>query len=194
MSIFKRFHFFKFFSTMIRSIFLCILFFLLGILFLFLIYSLDLFINSIVNPERKPLFSIYIIASDSMVPTLHVHDGIFIKRMNYDSYQIGDIVTFSEDSYYDGMPITHRIVEKKNMEKESIYITKGDHNSNVDPVSITKEEIYGKVLFHIPKIGYIYDFFSNPVHYLFCLLFIGILFCFLYILPIYREKKSIHMG
>ena len=146
------------------------------ILFLFFLYFGDFVINSITNNHKKPLFSVYIIASKSMVPVLDFQDGIFIKRI-HSGYQVGDVITFSSDSYYEGKPITHRIVEKKKDKKKIIYITKGDNNSSVDPIEVGEKDIYGKVLFRIPKLGYVQDFFSSFSIYL-VLIFL-ILFGFL---------------
>ena len=136
-----------------------------GILFLFFLYFGDLVINSITNTHKNPLFGVYIIASKSMVPTLNFQDGIFIKR-SHSGYQVGDVITFSSESYYEGKPITHRIIEKKKNKKEPIYITKGDNNSSVDPIEVREKDIYGKVLFRIPKLGYVQDFFSSFSFYL----------------------------
>jgi len=62
-------------------------------------------------------------------------------------------------------------VEKRMIdENNSLYVTKGDNNNTIDSSSVRTDSIYGKVLFKIPKVGYIKEFFSKPTNYLFVLL------------------------
>ena len=134
------------------------------------IYFIDLIFNE--ESSEKPLFNGYIIVSQSMVPTINVNDGIVVKRVDNDKYQVGDIVSYvTNDSRFRGAVVTHRIVTKENnTASSSIYTTKGDNNQMVDANSVYTSMINGKVLFRIPKIGYFYNFLSNPVNFIFCML------------------------
>ena len=189
-------HFFYLFHFIIRSFFLSILCFMVLLLILFFIYFGDLFLNTIRGEEKSPLFSTYIIVSESMMPTINVKDGIFIKRMDHDQYNVGDIITFSSsDSHYMGLTVTHRIMEKESFDfEESIYTTKGDSNSVVDPASVKTDSIYGRVLFKMPKIGYVSDFFSKPTNYFLCLLSVAVVIIVYEIMRIFvmlmRQKHT----
>jgi len=110
-----------------------------------------------------------------MVPTINVGDGIVIKRSSNDELKIGDIITFSsKDIRYSGLTVTHRIVKKqKTKTGDFVYRTKGDHNNMEDPSSVSFDNIYGKVIFKIPKIGYVQQFLSKPVNFI--LVFVGII-------------------
>ena len=134
------------------------------------IYFVDLIFNE--ESSEKPLFNGYIIVSQSMVPTINVNDGIVVQRMDNDKYKVGDIVSYvTNDSRFRGSVVTHRIVSKENdTVNSSIYTTKGDNNVSVDANSVYTSMINGKVLFRIPKIGYFYNFLSNPVNFIFCML------------------------
>ncbi len=123
------------------------------------IYVGDRFINS----NRKPIFGAYIIISPSMVPTLMVNDGIIVKRQN--DFVIGDIITFdSEDERFKGLNITHRIVRKEQLDDGSyVFKTKGDNNKVEDPATVSINNIYGKTILKIPKIGYIKNYLLNPI-------------------------------
>ena len=136
----------------------------------FVIYFIDLVFNE--ESSNKPLFNGYIIVSQSMVPTINVNDGIVVKRMDNDKYKVGDIVSYvTNDSRFKGSVVTHRIVSKENDTiNSSVYTTKGDNNRSVDANSVYTSMINGKVLFRIPKIGYFYNFLSNPVNFIFCML------------------------
>ena len=139
-----------------RSFFIAILCFMLIPGFLFFIYMGDLLLFSNNSQMKNPLFGAYVIVSPSMVPTISVNDGIVIKRVDNDQYDVGDIITFvSNDANYKGLLVTHRIIHKKSISKnESIYTTKGDNNSLEDSAYVMTDAICGKVLFRIPKVGY----------------------------------------
>ena len=113
-----------------------------------------------------------------MVPTIKIDDAIVVKRVDNDKYKVGDIITFaSKDTNYEGLAVTHRIVEKHKLDdKTSVYTTKGDNNQVIDPVSVKTDAIYGKVLFKVPKVGKIQEFFSHPANYLYCLLIPAVIF------------------
>ena len=143
-----------------------------------LLYMGDLLVNSKNGDVNNPLFSTYVIVSPSMVPTIKINDAIIIKRVDNDGYKVGDIITFkSNDINYQDLMVTHRIVNKENISyKNSKYTTKGDNNINIDPNSVQTNAIHGRVLLKIPKVGYIKEFFSNPVNYFICILVPAIIF------------------
>lgn len=159
-----------------RSFLLAILCFLCFLTFLFMCYFVSISVNS-----KNPLFGAYVIVSPSMVPTIKINDAIIIKKSNNNRYKIGDIITFSSsDIQYRGLTVTHRVVNKveKNEGKIVKYVTKGDNNYNADAVLVDADDIYGKVLFKIPKVGYIQNFLSKPSNFFLCLLIPGVLFVF----------------
>jgi signal peptidase I len=94
-----------------------------------------------------------VVVSESMVPTLKVGDIIIVQGM--DEYALDDIVVYRTVLYQ--KPIVHRII---GMKDNGNYITKGDHNTFPDPGAIapkegvTYEDIQGKVIFVVPKLGY----------------------------------------
>jgi len=192
------FIFIKNFFHFITRAFLFFLFVsLLSIIILLIVYVSDLFINTLEGSAKKPLFGAYVIMSGSMTPSIMVKDGVIVKRVDHDNYQVGDIITFSStNTLHGGMTITHRIIEKENVELEnSLYTTKGDHNLLKDASLVKTDEIYGKVLFKIPRIGYVQDFFSKPTNYFACLLGISLLIIVAQggrlVLLMFKEKEAI---
>ena len=114
--------------------------------------------------NKKTLFSAYTIVSPSMVPSINVLDVVVTKRVdNPEDLKKGDVITFNSTDYrYSGVTVTHRI---QNIEKTSrgeyLFTTKGDNNNTADSSRISFNEIYGRVLFRIPKIGYIQYYLSS---------------------------------
>ena len=186
---------FYFSRFVIRAFLIAILFIMVAIGLFFIVYFGDMLINTSMGKDKSPLFGAYVIASPSMVPTIDTNDAIVIKRLDHDSYDVGDIITFSTiDNDYSTRMITHRIVEKETIgEENSNYVTKGDNNPIVDSSVVNTSAIYGKVLFRIPKIGYIQEFFLKPSNYFICLLipaFIFVIYEVVRIFSILRQKKA----
>ncbi len=114
--------------------------------------------------NKKDLFSAYTIVSPSMVPAINVLDVVVTMRVNDpEDLEVGDIITFiSTDYRYSGILVTHRIYDiEKTSNGEYLFTTKGDNNNTQDSTRISYDEIYGKVIFRIPKIGYIQYYLSS---------------------------------
>ena len=114
--------------------------------------------------NKKDLFSAYTIVSPSMVPAINVLDVVVTMRVDSpDDLEKGDIITFNSTDYrYSGVRVTHRIINiEKTSNGEYLFTTKGDNNNTEDSSRISFNEIYGKVLFRIPKIGYIQYYLSS---------------------------------
>ncbi|AIF84662.1 signal peptidase I [Candidatus Nitrososphaera evergladensis SR1] len=110
----------------------------------------------------------FVVASDSMVPTLQVGDLILMKRVSdgdadssFNDIKVGDIILFKNPHEVDdetGQPITivHRVVEINDTADNRIIKTKGDNNpesiADLD-YPIYKSYYIGKVMYVIPAIG-----------------------------------------
>lgn len=92
----------------------------------------------------------YVVKSSSMEPTIKVGSVIYVKAYDNDeSISSGDIVSFHTGD----VMVTHRIMSV-NLENGTA-ITKGDGNEVCDSAPLPLSAIEGKVLFHIPAIGYL---------------------------------------
>jgi signal peptidase I len=88
------------------------------------------------------------VVSGSMKPTFERGDLIFIKGVDSISdIKIHDIIVYQDSS---GREIVHRVVNIQ----DNIITTKGDANPSGDP-PFPFDRVRGKVLFWIPRIGYI---------------------------------------
>lgn len=130
----------------------------------FVVNFIDKQYNLKSGKNKKDLFSAYTIVSPSMVPSINVLDVVVTMRVNSpEDLKKGDIITFNSTDYrYSGVLVTHRIVNiEKTTSGEYLYTTKGDNNNTQDSSRISFDEIFGKVLFRIPKIGYIQYYLSS---------------------------------
>jgi len=109
------------------------------------------------------LFGFYptIVASGSMRPTMEVGDISIVISTNPSNIQVGDII-----QYWQGEEMNlHRVVEIRQTESGLQFITKGDANNVPDSDPVSADQIRGKLIFSIPKVGWvsiaIKEFFAN---------------------------------
>jgi len=94
-----------------------------------------------------------IIYSGSMRPEIEVGDVVLVTDIDIEKIKVGDIIQFENEGI--DLPIIHRVYEIQNEDNNLIFITKGDNNNNPDSDPVNPEQIMGKVIFNIPKIGWI---------------------------------------
>jgi signal peptidase len=92
-------------------------------------------------------YKFLIVKSGSMAPT--IRQGSVIMEIAAKEYRKGDIIVFFYAPDKSRL-ITHRIYAIENIEGRQVYITKGDANEGADLRSVSRSEILGKVVMHIP--------------------------------------------
>ena len=122
----------------------------------------------------EPKFSIYTIATGSMVPNINVYDAVINMRVEDPSdLKVGDVITFrSSSSLTPNMTITHRIkaISEDEETGEICFITKGDANPVEDDSCTKHSNIIGKVIIRIPGLGHIQRFLASGFGWLLCIL------------------------
>lgn len=179
-----------FFHFITKVVLYVILILLVLIFFLFFFYFVDLLYNISSGEDKPPLFDAYIIVSPSMVPTINVEDGIIIQRIEPEHIKQGDIISFlATESYYNGKVITHRVIGiEKSSDGKLLFRTKGDHNNVADSFLVNEENVYGKVIFRIPMLGYIRQFLSTYFGWILCIV---IPFLYLILSEVVRVRRMI---
>ena len=102
----------------------------------------------------------YVVVTGSMEPSIPVGSLVYAKPVEPETLQVGDVIVFystnaaSNGTAQDGaIPITHRVIEN-HIDKGEI-ITKGDANESVDMFPAAYINVVGKMLAHVPKLGYL---------------------------------------
>ncbi len=90
------------------------------------------------------------VLTPSMEPELPVGSLLIIKPTAYEDIKIGDDITFVRDKKL--TVVTHRVIEKDDETKR--LTTQGIANNTADAPTIY-ENVIGKVVFHIPLVGYL---------------------------------------
>lgn len=141
---------------------------------------------------QKSLFGYryYTVLTPSMEPELSVGDIVIVRLANADDIAVDDIITFNPSSDSDAY-LTHRVTQKlPDYEGSGVtcFRTKGDANSVEDSFLIDSSRVIGKVVFSIPKIGYIVRFVQ--LRWYFVIPIVIMLLVFLRLLKIYLGMKN----
>ena len=101
---------------------------------------------------------VYCVLSGSMEPTYHTGSIIYVKDAEPQDIRVGDPITFVMNE--DLVVATHRVVEIHEEDQE--FVTKGDANENVDANPVHFNNLIGKPVFTVPKVGYFVNWLQNP--------------------------------
>ncbi|MFG1989157.1 DUF5305 family protein [Actinoplanes sp. NPDC048988] len=89
----------------------------------------------------------YVVTSGiSMNPVYYQGDLVITAKA--DSYQVGQIAAYHGD--IPGQRVLHRIIGGNG---SAGFVLKGDNNQSIDPKNPTTDEMIGRAVLHIPKVG-----------------------------------------
>ena len=129
-----------------------------------LVYVADIKIRAAKGDNTPPKYNAYVVLTGSMLPEIKVKDVVVTKKYDPEELEINDIITFlSSDDRLSGVVVTHRIVDKfyDSTTGKYNFKTKGDNNKVEDTALVQDYNIIGKVIFKIPKLGYIQDLLAT---------------------------------
>lgn len=135
--------------------------FVLLIMIIVLIVGYIIRIKFLANNNRlgEVRVNLYTILSQSMYPKIEAGDIVITYKNKNNIYNVGDIITFtSTGNISNGITITHRVTDIYKVNDLYTYKTKGDNNNTEDLSTVPAENVIGRVVFRIPKAGYIQQF------------------------------------
>ena len=102
----------------------------------------------------------YAVISGSMEPAIPVGSMVYSKEVDPATLETGDVIVFYSSNALQGgtdsgdvIPVTHRVVSNDIAAQE--ITTKGDANEQNDISKVIYMNVEGKVIFHVPHLGYI---------------------------------------
>lgn len=138
-----------------------------------ILFSIFLMFVELGNSDEVPSFfdmDIYIVVSESMAPKINVNDIVLVKKgYTNDQYKVGNIITYVR---VDGEIITHRIEEITKVGLLKAYVTKGDNNEEPDDFVVNYDQIIGRVVCVMPKLGAIVNLLKNKLFFTMCIIFL----------------------
>lgn len=108
----------------------------------------------------------YIVLSDSMQDTFAVGDMSVSKAVDPETLEAGDIITFKsiDPANYEQV-VTHKIREITTYEGEPAFVTYGTTTGVDDAYPVPFKNVIGEYKFHLPKMGYFFQFLKTPAGY-----------------------------
>lgn len=98
------------------------------------------------------VFPVYpsVIATGSMEPAIKPGDLILVRKLGDREVREGDVIQFRRDDIL----ISHRVVKIIEDDAGTRYRTRGDNNSAEDLRPVKPEEVKGRIIYVLPKIGW----------------------------------------
>lgn len=147
-------------TKIISSLLVMLLFIVGGVIF---ILSTTIIIKSKKNPYEIPDIFGYkpmIVLSGSMESEISAGDLAIVKEVDLNTLKINDIIAFREA---DNTVTTHRIVNKRKLNDQYFFETKGDSNKNVDENIVSYSQVEGLYLYKINGFGNVFMFVQKPL-------------------------------
>ncbi|NJE04150.1 signal peptidase I [Thermococcus sp. MV11] len=135
-----------------------------------LTYSLLFFTVLIVLLHFVFGFQYVVILTDSMEPNINPNDLVVTRPVDPDQLRVGDVILYRVTIGNSTYRITHRIIAIENTSNGYYFRTKGDNRNYPDPWQVYPDQVIGKVVLVIPKIGIIW--YYTPIIVLGIFLFI----------------------
>lgn len=158
-----------------------------SILIIVLLINFTIIIKSKTSKDKVPSvfgYKPFIVLSGSMQPNIKIGDLVFVKSSKVENLNVNDIIAFKTN---DNTVTTHRIIDIDTTTKgERCFITKGDSNNVKDDELVCKNNLEGKMVKRIPKLGKFISFIQQPLGFLIMMMTIFIICLFIYL---YEDKK-----
>ena len=104
-------------------------------------------------------FKSMVVISGSMSPTYNVGDVVITSDVAIGDLAVGEVVKYRRR----GIDIVHRVVGVDRVNGQVILTTKGDANNATDSPGPNQQEIQGRVVAVVPKIGWLTIWLGQPL-------------------------------
>lgn len=102
----------------------------------------------------------FVVLSTSMRTTIPEGSVVIVENVSASEVSEGDVITFLDPEALHGREAqsnltTHRVIDVFERDGTRYFRTKGDANDDPDPNPIPASNLVGRVVFHIPYLGYV---------------------------------------
>jgi signal peptidase len=94
-----------------------------------------------------------VVPSGSMIPVIYPGDVVIVAKTQAGAVRRGDIIEYH--NVKDNINIVHRVIEIQGEGNQRFFVTKGDNNNAPDREPVPEQNVIGKMVFQIPKVGWI---------------------------------------
>jgi signal peptidase I len=93
-----------------------------------------------------------LVGSGSMSPVFNTGDVVVISKVSAGAIKQGDVIEYRKE---DKTNVIHRVIAVNKINGAASFITKGDANNAADALPVDPQNVEGKVVMVVPKIGWI---------------------------------------
>lgn len=129
------------------------------------------------------------VMSGSMEPAVQAGDVIVDEWIPPRSARVGDVVTFN-DPGRGGVTLTHRVTAIRHRGGRVDFVTRGDANTGVEHWSAPSDGRIGRVVFRVPRAGFLMVFTRTPGGKLLFLVLPALIWGAVEIVRIWRPKEE----
>lgn len=94
-----------------------------------------------------------VIPTGSMIPVVYPGDVVIVAKVPAGAVKLGDVIEYRNAK--ENVNIVHRVIEVQGEGNQSVFITKGDNNNTPDTDPVPAQNVIGKVVLKVAKIGWI---------------------------------------
>ena len=168
---------------------------IVAIMLILLILAVDLILVVKSNKNRDEIpsvfgYKLFIVMSGSMQSRINIGDLVIIQEVDSETLQKDDIIAFRDEK---DKVTTHRIMEVIEENGEKSFITKGDSNLTNDKKQTNKDNLEGKMIMNIPKLGHFILFIQKPLGVILILFTILVVVACVYMMESLSERENIRI-
>jgi len=119
--------------------------------------------------QRFTSWDLRAVLTGSMEPTFKVGGVVLSRPVDPQTIKVGDIIVFRASTARgaeDAPLITHRVVSIREEAGQPVFKTRGDNNDTEDSFDVFARDVTGKVVVHVPYLGYLLAIFQKPLGFL----------------------------
>jgi signal peptidase len=94
-----------------------------------------------------------VVPTGSMIPVVHPGDVVIVAKTPADRVRLGDIIEYRNPK--ENINIVHRVIEIEGEGSQRLFITRGDNNDAPDADPVPAQNVIGKVVFNVPRVGWL---------------------------------------
>jgi len=132
-------------------------------------------------------FAFLTVMGGSMSPTITSGSLVLVAPVASSDIQVGDVIAYKAGGEH-SLPVMHRVTDIINQDSSLNFQTAGDMNKYPDNNPVSSDSVIGKVRFHVPGAGFIFNFMKQPMGYG---LVVGIPFMAMTVVMVRRLLKGI---
>jgi signal peptidase I len=138
-------------------------------------------------------YRVFVVQTGSMTPAIKAGSVVVVQPQ--EKYQKEDIITYKTSIDADlknpKMTITHRVIEREEVDDQVFFQTKGDANKAADMNRVNKKMILGKVIFDVPYLGYPVSFAKTQTGFILLIVIPATIIVYSEVISVKNESKNL---